>query len=109
MPAVTNNEALRSLSDISAAAQALIDKFENALSSNLKQQRFISPYRSIDDILIRKYHLSSLDKIDFPDLTGKTEFITHSIRGNLSKAEGKILTYEEANDIVDKALTEALP
>ena len=94
---------------ISSQAKALIQRFEEAVSNNLKAEKFASPYNSIDDILSKKYKLSNLDNMDFPDFGHKSEFITKSVRGNISKAEGKILTYKEADEIIEKGLNEDLP
>lgn len=98
-----------SLTGISSQAKALIEKFEETLSNNLKEDKFVSEYNSIDDILIKKYKLNDLDNMDFPDFSKKTEFITKGVRGSISKAEGKILTYKEAEEIIEKGLNEEMP
>jgi hypothetical protein len=98
-----------STAGIDAQAKALIEQFETTLSNSLKEDVFASTYSSIDDILIRKFHLSDIDRMDFPDFSHKTEFIPKGVRGNIQKAEGKILTYKEADDIVDMGLNEEMP
>lgn len=98
-----------SVAGIDARAKKLIEQFETTLSNKLKEGAFASTYNSIDDILIRKFHLSDIDKMDFPDFFQKTAFISKGVRGNLQKAEGKILTYKEANDRVGKSLNEEMP
>ncbi len=90
-------------------ARALIDQFEANLLSNLQANFFASTYSSLDDILINKYHLSGIDKMDFPDFSHKTEFISKGVRGNIQKAEGKILTYKEAEEIMYKGIQEEMP
>jgi len=97
------------ITGISMQAKALIEKFELTLSNNLKTDKFVSDYNSIDDILIKKYKLTDIDNMDFPDFSNKTEFITKGVRGNISKAEGKILTYKEGEEIIEKGLTIELP
>ncbi|MBO9572980.1 MAG: hypothetical protein J7497_12360 [Chitinophagaceae bacterium] len=109
MERLSNNDALISLTEITDDARSLIDRFNSAVKQNLQQKKFLNPYTSIDDILILKYNLKDIDKLDFPDYCLKTGFITTSIRGNLSKADGRILTYSEARQIIDKAFTEVLP
>lgn len=101
--------ATSSVSGINDRAKELIDRFEKDLLNNLQAEKFTSPYSSIDDILIHKYHLTDIDTMDFPDLSAKTEFIAKGVRGNIQKAEGNILTYEEAAAMVDKSLNEEMP
>jgi hypothetical protein len=97
------------ITGISTQAKALIEKFEAILSNNLKADKFVSAYNSIDDILIKKYKLTDIDNMDFPDFSNKTEFITKAVRGNISKAEGKILTYKEGEEIIEKGLNDEMP
>jgi len=97
------------LKSISPAANALIEKFENTVTENLKSDKFARLYDSFEDILERKYHLKNLDEMDFPDFKNKTEFIVKGVRGNISKAEGKLLTYKEANEIIETGLNIVLP
>jgi hypothetical protein len=98
-----------SIPGINTQAKELIEKFEANLLSNLKADLFNSTYQSIDDILVQKYHLTDITNMDFPDFSTKTEFIPKGVRGNIQKAEGKILTYQEADEIVGKGLNEEMP
>ena len=92
-----------------AEAQKLVEVFEKKLQQNLQTDKFMSSYNSLDDILVTKYHLRNIENIDSPDYRNKTEFITKNVRGNLQKAEGNILSYKEAEGIVEKAIDEELP
>ncbi len=94
---------------VSSDAQELINKFEKKLKETLLSKKFQSPYHSIDDILVKKYHLKDIEKIESPDFRCKTEFISKGVRGNLQKAEGNVLSYLEGESIINKALSEELP
>ncbi|MES2328139.1 MAG: hypothetical protein V4539_00965 [Bacteroidota bacterium] len=96
-------------SGISAGTRTLMDKLEQARTVKLAQADFMGKYNSIDDVLEKKYHLSNIESMDFPDLSRKTEFIVRGVRGNLSKAEGKVLTYSDADRIVEKGMEADLP
>lgn len=109
MGSLINSRDRRTAGGISEAAKTLIEKFENRLLLSLKTDRFRGSYKSIDDILAVKYKLRDIENMDFPRFEKKSEFITRSVRGNIQKAEGKILTYQEADEIVHKALNEELP
>jgi hypothetical protein len=90
-------------------AKRLIEKFENELQQKLNIETFRSTYSSIDDILETKYKLKNIDDIEAPNYACKTEFITKGVRGNLQKANGNVLTYEDADDIIEDAIDEELP
>ncbi|MEP6948311.1 MAG: hypothetical protein ABI863_03505 [Ginsengibacter sp.] len=95
------------IKEISAGAKELIKNFEEKLYERLKALKSARSYGSLDDILVSKYRLTNLEKI--PGFENKTEFITKGVRGNISKAEGKILTYKEADELIQKAANEELP
>jgi hypothetical protein len=109
MNQLTPIDTISSKAGINAQAKDLIEQFAATLSNKLRADVFATTYSSIDDILIQKFHLSDIDKMDFPDFSRKTEFIPKGVRGNIQKAEGKILTYKEADDIVGKGLNEEMP
>ena len=96
-----------SIKEISFEAKNLIKNFEEKLYERLKAAKIVDSYTSIDDILSSKYKVTDLEKI--PGFENKTEFITKGVRGNVSKAEGKILTYKEADELIEKAANEELP
>jgi hypothetical protein len=94
---------------IKAEAKSLIEDFEKDLHDRLSSDMFKSTYQSIDDILITKYNLRNIDRIETPNYADKTEFITKGVRGNVQKANGNILTYNEAESIILDATEEELP
>jgi len=102
-----NRTVNNSIKEISSAAKELIKNFEEKLYERLRDSKFISSYASLDDILRSKYRVRDLERI--PGLENKTEFITKGVRGNIKKAEGKILTYQEADALIQKAVNEELP
>jgi hypothetical protein len=94
---------------ITDQSKALIARFEASLASKLKAKMFSSEYNSLDEILTKKYNLSDLVNMDFPDFQNKTEFIVKAVRGNIAKAEGKILSYAEGETIIEKGLNTEMP
>jgi hypothetical protein len=99
------NLAIVSLSD---NARELIEKYKEGLKERLLSDKFKSNYATIDDILTQKYHLD-IDQLKVPSYENKTEFIVKGVRGNVQKANGNILTYREAEDIISDAVEEELP
>jgi hypothetical protein len=102
-----NKTGTGSIKEISSAVKELIKGFEEKLSARLRASKFTSSYTSLDDILISKYKVRDLERI--PGFENKTEFITKGVRGNIKKAEGKILTYRDADELIQKAVDEELP
>ena len=99
------DESLKLQSDI----ENMIAKFEKKLSTNLDSLKFKDKYNSIDDILEKKFNIENIDEKEFPDFKDKLEFVVTAVRGNIQKAKGNILSYTEADKIIETALTEELP
>jgi hypothetical protein len=100
------NPAIVSLSD---DARELIKKFEKELKERLLSDKFKSKYSSVDDILIKKFHLTDIKNLDFPDYSNKTEFITNGVRGNLQKIDGNVLNYSDGEVIINEAININIP
>jgi hypothetical protein len=94
---------------LSDNAKKLINEFEAKLKGKLLASHSQPIYTSVDDILVRKYHLKDIDNLDFPDYRYKTEFITKGVRGNLQKSEGNVLNYEEGEKIIKEAMEVNIP
>ncbi|MBP6904573.1 MAG: hypothetical protein KBB91_00765 [Candidatus Pacebacteria bacterium] len=62
-------------------------------------------YSSIDDILVRKYGIKNIASADFPDWRNKTIYLDK--RGN--DISGTVLSYAEADRIIEAGLYEPLP
>lgn len=98
-----------SIVSLSKSAKDLIEKFESKLKENLLSDKFKSSYNSIDDILIKKYHLSDIGNLDLPDYRKKTEFISKGVRGNVQKSNGNVLSYADGEKLIEEAIKEDIP
>lgn len=94
---------------LSEDAKGLIERFERNLKHRLLDEKFRPKYSSIKDILIKKFHLSDLDNLDFPDYKEKSLFITNGVRGNLQKIDGNVLSYSDGEDIINEAINIKIP
>ncbi len=103
------NGAATKVVAIKSELRDLISKFEDKLRASLLPDQLRSGYTSIDDLLIKKYHISGIDKLDFPDFRHKTEFITDGVRGNVQKISGNVLSYQDGDNIIDEAINEDIP
>ncbi len=97
------------LFSLSDSAKKLIENYDIGLKERLSSEKFRPVYSTIDDILINKYHLENIDKIEPPDLSDKSEFLHDDVRGNFQKASGNILNYRQADLIVFNAINKELP
>ena len=70
----------------------------------MEQNISSSGYSSIDELLMEKYGHTDVSKMDFPDLRNKT--IAVDKRG---RTIGKILSYPQAEKMVQKFLNMPLP
>lgn len=97
------------VNSINPEAKSLIDEFQRDFRARLSDEKFTINYKSIDDILELKYHKTDIEKIKEPDYSKKTEFLPDGVRGNLQKAKGNVLSYDEADEIISGAEEEELP
>ncbi len=104
----TNLVSDKNNSEVFAQANSLVQKFKEKLATSIQKVISESPYKSIDDVLEKKYNLTNIESMDFPSFKEKTEFITKSVRGNIQKADGNILSYPEAEKLIENALNEEL-
>jgi hypothetical protein len=100
------NPVIISLSD---DAKELIEKFEKGLKDRLLSDKFKPKYSSVDDILVKKFHLTDIENLDFPDYKDKTEFISNGVRGNLQKIDGNVLNYFDGEVIINEAINTDIP
>lgn len=94
---------------LSDEAKGLIRKYEKGLKERLLADKFKPRYSSVNDILIKKFHLTDVENLEFPDFRNKTDFITEGVRGNIQKSDGNILGYEEGDKLIEEAINLEIP